>query len=175
MNIKTARRRRLLSSTPDWAVRYSPRALITPLQSRSYLQREPEAGGADRAPGPIATSCGVSRTPPAWPSTPGSMLYDHWSEADVRRSLLSSQEYAQRGLAYGNGNYRYSNRDIQRSSSNYRGQAAAMVRQAYLSTLGREPDAVGLREYTARVVRDGWTQRDIVRSLRASDEYRYRR
>ena len=49
-----------------------------------------------------------------------------------------------------------------------------MVRQAYLSTLGREPDAVGLRQYTARVVRDGWTQRDLVRALRASDEYRYR-
>ena len=106
------------------------------------------------------------------------MLYDNWTEADVRRSLLSSEEYAQRGGgygSYGNGNYRYSNRDIRRSSSNYNGQAAAMVRQAYLSTLGREPDAVGLREYTARVVRDGWTQRDIVRALRSSDEYRYRR
>ena len=107
-----------------------------------------------------------------------SMLYDNWTEADVRRSLLSSQEYAQRSGgygSYGSGNYRYSNRDIRRSSSNYNGQAAAMVRQAYLSTLGREPDAVGLREYTARVVREGWTQRDIARALRSSDEYRYRR
>ena len=105
-----------------------------------------------------------------------SMLYDNWSEADVRRSLQSSQEYAQRSQGYGtngrygtygnNGTYgRYDNRDIRRSSSNYNGQAAAMVRQAYISTLGREPDAVGLREYTARVVRDGWTQRDIVRAL----------
>jgi hypothetical protein len=109
-----------------------------------------------------------------------SMLYDNWSEADVRRSLQSSQEYAQRG--YGsNGRYgtygsyrRYDNRDVRRSSSNYDGQAAAMVRQAYISTLGREPDAVGLRDYTARVVRDGWTQRDIVRALRSSDEYRSR-
>jgi hypothetical protein len=107
-----------------------------------------------------------------------SMLYDNWTEADVRRSLQGSQEYAQRGYGsngrYGtSGSYRrYDNRDIRRSSSNYNGQAAAMVRQAYLSTLGREPDAVGLREYTARVVRDGWTQRDIVRALRSSDEYR---
>ena len=111
-----------------------------------------------------------------------SMLYDNWTEADVRRSLQSSQEYAQRG--YGtNGQYgtygRYDNRDLRRSSSRYgtgvyNGQAAAMVRQAYLSTLGREPDAVGMREYTARVVRDGWTQRDVVRALRSSDEYRYR-
>jgi hypothetical protein len=111
-----------------------------------------------------------------------SMLYDNWTEADVRRSLLSSQEYAQRGLGYGNndryGTYgayrRYDNRDIRRTSGYYNGQATAMVRQAYLSVLGREPDAVGLREYTARVVRDGWTQRDIVRALRSSDEYRYR-
>ena len=113
-----------------------------------------------------------------------SMLYDKWTEADVRRSLQSSQEYAQRNLGYGtNGQYgtygRYDNRDLRRSSSSYgtglyNGQAAAMVRQAYISTLGREPDAVGMREYTARVVRDGWTQRDIVRALRSSDEYRNR-
>ena len=111
-----------------------------------------------------------------------SMLYDNWTEADVRRSLQSSQEYAQRGYgSYGQyGTYgRYDNRDLRRSSSRYgtgvyNGQAAEMVRQAYLSTLGREPDAIGLREYTARVVRDGWTQRDLVRALRSSDEYRYR-
>jgi len=125
---------------------------------RDILRREPDASGLAQ----------YTR----------SMLYDNWTEADVRRSLQSSQEYAQRGQGYGNygsGNYRYSNRDIRRSSSTYNGQAAAMVRQAYLSTLGREPDAVGLREYTARVVRDGWSQRDIVRALRSSDEYRYRR
>jgi hypothetical protein len=111
-----------------------------------------------------------------------SMLYDNWTEADVRRSLQSSQEYAQRGGGYGNNgrygtygaNRRYDNSDIRRTSGAYNGQAAAMVRQAYLSVLGREPDAVGFREYTARVVRDGWTQRDIVRALRSSDEYRYR-
>jgi hypothetical protein len=111
-----------------------------------------------------------------------SMVYDHWTEADVRRSLQSSQEYAQRGGGYGNNgrygtygaNRRYDNRDIRRTSGSYNGQAAAMVRQAYLSTLGREPDEVGLREYTARVVRDGWTQRDIVRALRSSDEFRSR-
>ena len=131
---------------------------------RDILRREPDASGLAQ----------YTR----------SMLYDNWTEADVRRSLLSSQEYAQRGGSYGtNGQYgsygRYDNRDLRRSSSRYgtgvyNGQAAAMVRQAYLNTLGREPDSVGLREYTARVVRDGWTQRDIVRALRSSDEYRYR-
>ena len=131
---------------------------------RDILRREPDASGLAQ----------YTR----------SMLYDNWTEADVRRSLLSSQEYAQRSSGYGTygqyGSYgRYDNRDLRRSSSRYgtgvyNGQAAAMVRQAYLSTLGREPDAVGLREYTARVVRDGWSQRDIVRALRSSDEYRYR-
>ena len=129
---------------------------------RDILRREPDASGLAQ----------YTR----------SMLYDNWTEADVRRSLMSSEEYAQRGLGYrNNGRYsnngyrRYDNSDIRRSSSGYyNSQAAAMVRQAYLSTLGREPDAVGLRQYTARVVRDGWTQRDLVRALRSSDEYRYR-
>jgi hypothetical protein len=126
---------------------------------RDILRREPDASGLAQ----------YTR----------SMLYDNWTEADVRRSLQSSDEYRQRGLVYENGRYgrygQYDNRDLRRSSWRYNnGQAAAMVRQAYLSTLGREPDAVGLREYTARVVRDGWTQRDLVRALRSSDEYRYR-
>ena len=126
---------------------------------RDILRREPDASGLAQ----------YTR----------SMLYDNWSEADVRRSLQSSQEYAQRSQGYGSygnrGNRSYDNRDIRRSSSNYNGQAAAMVRQAYISTLGREPDAVGLREYTARVVRDGWSERDVVRALRSSSEYRNRR
>ena len=131
---------------------------------RDILRREPDASGLAQ----------YTR----------SMLYDHWTEADVRRSLQSSQEYAQRGGGYGrNGQYgsngQYDNRDLRRSSSRYgtgvyNGEAAAVVRQAYLSTLGREPDAVGMRDYTARVVRDGWTERDIVRALRSSDEFRNR-
>jgi hypothetical protein len=105
------------------------------------------------------------------------MLYNKWSEADVRRSLMSSDEYANRGLAY------RSSRDVARSS--YRGAyanrylnragAESMVRSAYRSVLGREPDATGMRDYTNRVLRDGWTERDIARSLRSSSEYRYRR
>ena len=127
---------------------------------RDILRREPDASGLAQ----------YTR----------SMMYDNWSEADVRRSLQTSDEYRQRGQIYENSRYgsygRYDNRDLRRSSWSYNnGQAAAMVRQAYLSTLGREPDAVGLREYTARVVRDGWSQRDLVRALRSSDEYRNRR
>jgi hypothetical protein len=90
---------------------------------------------------------------------------------------MSSDEYANRGLTY------RSNRDVARSS--YRGASAnrymnradaqSMVRSAYRSVLGREPDATGMRDYTNRVLRDGWTERDIARSLRSSSEYRYRR
>jgi hypothetical protein len=114
-----------------------------------------------------------------------SMMYDGWSEADVRRSLQNSPEFAQRSQGYGqygrngrNGRYRqsgqYGQRGIGRSGVGG-GDAEAIVRQAYLSTLGREPDAAGMRDYTARVVRDGWTERDVVRALRSSDEYRNRR
>jgi hypothetical protein len=115
-----------------------------------------------------------------------SMMYDGWSEADVRRSLQNSPEFAQRSQGYGqygrngqNGRYRKSGQYGQygqrgRSGAGS-GQAEAIVRQAYLSALGREPDAVGMRDYTERVLRDGWTERDIVRALRSSDEYRNRR
>ena len=155
-----------------------------PVQSRGYANARTSGRRSGSSARPIATSCGREPDASGLAQYTRSMLYDNWTEADVRRSLQSSQEYAQRGLGYGtNGQYgtygRYDNRDLRRSSSRYgtgiyNGQAAAMVRQAYLSTLGREPDAVGLREYTARVVRDGWTQRDLVRALRSSDEYRYR-
>ncbi len=47
-----------------------------------------------------------------------------------------------------------------------------MVRRAYLSVLNREPDEVGLRDYTAKILREGWTETQVVRSLRDSDEYR---
>lgn len=111
-----------------------------------------------------------------------SMLYDGWSEADVRRSLQNSPEYAQQSQGYGqygrSGQYRQYGQYGQRGAIGRAGlgggQAAAIVRQAYLSTLGREPDPVGMREYTARVVRDGWSERDVVRALRSSDEYRSR-
>jgi hypothetical protein len=116
-----------------------------------------------------------------------SMMYDGWSEADVRRSLQNSPEFAQRSQGYGqygrngqNGRYRqsgqygqYGQRGVGRNGVGG-GQAEGIVRQAYLSTLGREPDAAGMRDYTTRVLQDGWTERDVVRALRSSDEYRRR-
>ncbi len=71
----------------------------------------------------------------------------------------------QSGGAHGGGGHENHNRGQ---------QAESIVRRAYLNVLGREPDAVGLRDYTTRVLRDGWTERDVVRALRSSDEYRSR-
>jgi hypothetical protein len=42
---------------------------------------------------------------------------------------------------------------------------------AYLNVLGREPDPAS-RTYVNRVLRDKWTQQDVERELRRSDEFR---
>ena len=55
-----------------------------------------------------------------------------------------------------------------------REQAEEIVRRAYQSMLGRDPDA-GARGYVDRVMRDRWTQGDVERELRKSPEYRNRR
>ena len=47
------------------------------------------------------------------------------------------------------------------------------MRRAYLSVLKREPDA-GSQGYVDRVLRDQWSQADVERELRKSDEYRNR-
>lgn len=89
------------------------------------------------------------------------MVNRGWSESDVRRSLRKSAEFRERsyGGRYGNG-------------YGYRGdQASEVVRRAYLGVLGREPDPVGMREYRMRVLRDGWSERDVRRALRSSREY----
>ncbi len=55
-----------------------------------------------------------------------------------------------------------------------REQAEEVVRRAYRSTLGRDPDE-GARGYVDRVMRDRWTQGDVERELRKSPEFRNRR
>ena len=53
-------------------------------------------------------------------------------------------------------------------------RAEGIVRRAYLEVLRREPDAAS-RGFVDRVVRDNWSQSDVERELRKSDEYRRRR
>ena len=55
-----------------------------------------------------------------------------------------------------------------------RDRAQEIVRRAYLNVLKREPDP-GSRGYVERVLREHWTQADVERELRKSDEYRRRR
>ena len=75
-----------------------------------------------------------------------------WDEHDVREALKRSPEYRQKSQITPQ-------------------QAQEIVRRAYLSTLGRQPDA-GSRGYVDRVLRDHWSEQDVARELRNSDEYR---
>ena len=52
--------------------------------------------------------------------------------------------------------------------------AQEIVRRAYLSVLRREPDAAA-EGYVNGVWRDNWSQQDVERELRRSDEFRNRR
>ncbi|HKC12017.1 MAG TPA: DUF4214 domain-containing protein [Vicinamibacteria bacterium] len=81
------------------------------------------------------------------------IVEDGFDEHDVREALRRSPERRQRSDA----------------------EAAAMVRRAYRAVLDREPDPTGLRDYKARVLRDHWSEQQIVDDLRQSDEYRRKR
>jgi hypothetical protein len=82
------------------------------------------------------------------------LLEDGWDEYDVRQSLIRSPERRHQRMAVS--------------------EAAAqeMVRRAYRSVLGREPDAKGMNHYTSRILNDNYTEEDVARALRDSDEYR---
>jgi TorA maturation chaperone TorD len=80
------------------------------------------------------------------------MIDRGWSEEDVRADLRKSPEY----------------REVQRKS------AERIVRRAYQDILEREPDAEGLRDYTRRILRDGWSEREVRVALQKSPEYRER-
>jgi hypothetical protein len=84
----------------------------------------------------------------------GRIIDDGWSEAQVCDALRSSPEFRQKNTMT-------------------RAKAEEIVREAYRSVLGREPDA-GSRGYVDRVLRDKWTRQDVERELRKSPEYRNR-
>jgi uncharacterized protein DUF4214 len=71
--------------------------------------------------------------------------------------------------------YRY--RDsvfARRYMSDEQWQAERVVRQAYRDVLRREPDPVGLRDYTNAMLRRGWSAADVRRALARSPEYAQR-
>jgi len=92
------------------------------------------------------------------PDASGMRLYrsriidDGWSEAQVRETLRKSPEFHEK-------------------NSMTRERASEVVRRAYRSVLGRDPDAAS-SGYVDRVMRDKWTQSDVERELRKSPEYR---
>jgi hypothetical protein len=87
----------------------------------------------------------------------GNILQEGWDEHDVRQALIRSPERRQKQLGPS------------------MAQAQEMVRNAYRSVLGREPDPGGMGHYTAKVIHERWTEEDMVQALRDSDEYREKR
>ena len=87
-----------------------------------------------------------------------SMLEDNWSEDKVRASVRETGDYRE-------------NREYRGRTAMTRESAEQIVRRAYLSTLGREPDAAS-RGYVDGVLRQGWTQEEVERDIRNSPEYR---
>jgi hypothetical protein len=72
--------------------------------------------------------------------------------------------------------YRYRERPQVRRHyvSESRWGARQIVRQAYRDILRREPDERGLRQYTNAMLREGWSEADVRRSLANSREYSQR-
>jgi peptidase inhibitor family I36 len=80
------------------------------------------------------------------------MIDDGWSEQQVRESLRNSPEYRER-------------------TTMTRPKAQEIVRRAYLNVLKREPDP-GAEGYIMNVWQRNWSQEDVERELRNSQEYR---
>jgi hypothetical protein len=65
-------------------------------------------------------------------------------------------------------------RDDRRPSAMTQARAEDIVRRAYQSVLKRDPDPAS-RGFVDRVLKDGWSQTDVERELRNSEEYRRKR
>jgi TorA maturation chaperone TorD len=91
------------------------------------------------------------------------IIENGWEYHDLRLVLARSEERrANRGA----------NRGTMQGAVVSNHEAEEMVRRAYRQVLNREVDEVGLRDYTAKVLNEGWTEAQIARALRESDEYR---
>jgi TorA maturation chaperone TorD len=84
------------------------------------------------------------------------MLRNGWTERQVRDALMKSPEYREKNTMT-------------------REKAVDMVTRAYRNVLGRDPDPAGLESYVLGVLRNKWTEADVERELRKSDEYRNKR
>ena len=89
-------------------------------------------------------------------------------------SGVNSPRAVPRNAPYGNapyGNGQYGTVQPNPSRWTYR-DAESVVRRSYRDVLGRDPEPSGLRSWTEQVVNNNWTQQDLERALRQSDEYR---
>jgi hypothetical protein len=84
------------------------------------------------------------------------VVNDGWDEYDVREALRKSPEFRQKNTMT-------------------RQKVEEMVTRAYRSVLGRDPDPAGMENYVQGVLRKHWSEADIARDLRNSDEYRNKR
>jgi len=84
------------------------------------------------------------------------IVNDGWDEYDVREALRKSPEFRQKNAMT-------------------RDKAVEIVNRAYRSVLGREADPGGMETYVQKVLRDHWSEADVARALRNSDEYRNKR
>ena len=84
------------------------------------------------------------------------MLRNGWTERQVRDALMKSPEYREKNTMT-------------------RDKAVELVTRAYRNVLGRDPDPAGLESYVQGVLRNKWTEADVARELRKSDEYRNKR
>ena len=106
------------------------------------------------------------------------VLNQGWDEYDVTEALRRSPEYRQknqgtnRGATTSGGKSQGgTSQGGKRQSPISRGEAEEIVRRAYLSILERNPDAAS-QGWVDRVMREHWTEEDLARELRKSDEYR---
>lgn len=83
------------------------------------------------------------------------LIDEGWSERDVRSDLKNSSE-------------RRETRGISTE------QAQQMVRRAYQSVLGRDPDS-GSSVYVQKILKNHWSEADVAKELKNSPEYRNRR
>jgi Peptidase inhibitor family I36/Domain of unknown function (DUF4214) len=88
------------------------------------------------------------------------LLNDGWSEDQLRQTLRRSDERQ--------------DRVTETRARLSRARAEQTVREAYLSVLNREPDPAS-SSYVDRVVNEGWSQEDVARALRESEEFRSQR
>jgi hypothetical protein len=101
------------------------------------------------------------------------------SVADLRgmgfNDRISSYQVEARGFGNGNGNGGGWNDDRGNSNNrprwSYR-EAETMVARTYRQVLRRDADEAGLRSWTQQVMRNNWTQGELERAFRQSDEFR---